>query len=519
MNIHFKSFLLTALLVPATCAFTACDDDKDMPASFSISDSTFNIAYDGLGNDGDRVMVGINSTGDWSMTKADEWLTLSQTQGSHGSYNLFIIAQENKTGKDRRGFIELEMGGKPQMLTVNQSRKTIVMTLSSPSEAVNAIGKTVDNIDPTVSITSNEAWTIKLPEGCDWIQPSVTEGQEGDTEVSFTVAANTTGAKRSAAVEFTSFDMTRKFTINQDWVAFSTDLTGDPTNISLGALDDEAKISFGLTCIEAWEVTEKPDWITISPDNGQTGTTQVAISATNNEDYGREGKITVTTAHGITLMVNITQRGTRTPFDDKPVGYAYFDDDMAWAVGGDDQVGSINGGSITTRNIYTWDFKGNGFHDVKAEFDKRYNDMNAKDKTVYSADGYLKFGAGKKQTAFQIKPALIEDNYKANIEVSFKAAKNGTDKIKFAVAIQGDGEIVDALNDEKTLSQLCDPINNTNTAIPWQWKEFKVTIKGATANTKIIIGESQFIIDGFNPRSGYFRGFIDDIAVKRIAND
>ncbi len=520
MNIQFKPLILTAVMASASMAFTGCDDDKDMPEAFGLSDSTFNIAYDGLDKSGDQPKVEINATGSWAMTQADEWLTLSQTSGEHGSYNLFIVAQENKTGKDRRGFIELNMGRKVHMLTVNQSRKTIQLLLSSTGAAVNAIGLDPEGTAPALNVTANETWTLTLPEGCDWIQPSVVSGEAGDTPVTLGISPNTTGETRTATVEITSVDMTRKYTVTQDWNAFSTDLSGDPSSIILGALGEDARLTMTLGCLEAWNVTEKPEWLSITPDHGEAGDTPVTISAPDNNGLGREGQVTIRTASGITLSITIGQRGTQIPFDNKAVGHIYFQDDMAWAVGGQDQVGSVNGSSSTTRNIYTWDFTGNGFPDVKADFDKRYIDMNASAKTIYSADGYLKYGAGSKQTALQIKPALdIETGCKANVEVSFKAAKNGTDKVFYAVAIQGDGEIADALNDEKTFSQLCDPINNSDKTQNWQWKEFKVTIKGATSNTRIIIGESQFIIDGFKARSGYFRGFIDDIAVKRIAND
>ncbi len=520
MNIQFKPLILTAMIASTAMAFTSCDDDKEMPEAFALSDSTFNIAYDGLDKSGDQPLVEINATGDWAMHQADEWLTLSQTSGNHGSHNLFIIAQENRTGKDRRGFIELHMGSKVHMLTVNQSRKTIQITLSSNGSAVNAIGMDQDGSSPVLNITANEAWTLALPQGCDWLQASVTDGEAGDTPVTFTVAPNTTGDTRSATVEITSVDMIRKYTITQDWNAFSTDLSGDPTNIMLGAIGDDATLSMTLGCLEEWTVTNKPEWLTISPDHGDAGNTPVTLTATDNNGLSREGNVTIKTTSGITLPITMGQRGTAVPFDTKPVGYAYFQDDMAWAVGGQDQVGSINGGSSTTRNIYTWKFTDNGFPDVKAEFDQRYTDMNQSGQTVYAADGYLKFGMGSKQTAFMIKPALdIEAGCKANVEVSFKAAKNGTDKIQFAVAIQGDGEIVNALNSEKTFSQLCNPIDNSDKTKNWQWKEFTVTIKGATDKTRIVIGESQFIIDGFKTRSGYFRGFIDDISVKRIAND
>ena len=69
------------------------------------------------------------------------------------------------------------------------------------------------------------------------------------------------------------------------------------------------------------------------------------------------------------------------------------------------------------------------------------------------------------------------------------------------------------------MSSPCVPIDNSDKTQKWQWKEFKVNISEVTSETKIIIGETQYIIDGFKTRSGYFRGFIDDVKVTRTAND
>lgn len=209
------------------------------------------------------------------------------------------------------------------------------------------------------------------------------------------------------------------------------------------------------------------------------------------------------------------QSGVRVVFDDKLPGFVYFNDDMAWATGGNDQVGSINGSASSTLPIYSAANAG-----IKAEFDKRYFDFNAAGSSVYAADGYLKFGKGSNQNAFMLKQPLgIESGKKANVAVSFRLAKNGTDGFTVSVAIDGPGAIEGAVNDDMTLSSPCVPINNSDKTINWQWKEFTVNINGITDETKIIIGETQYIIDGFKTRSGYYRGFIDDIKVTRNANN
>lgn len=267
-------------------------------------------------------------------------------------------------------------------------------------------------------------------------------------------------------------------------------------------------------------MTAKPQWLTVNPDKGPAGKTAVTFTAADNENDAREGQLELSSASGIKLNVKVSQRAGSVPYDNKAVGYTYFYDDMAWAVGGQDQVGSINGSASNTRNIYTWDFAGNGFPDVLADFQKRYIDLAADQRTVYAADGYLKFGKGGSQTAFQIKPALgIEAGHQANLEVSFRAARNGTDDVTFSVAIEGPGAIVNAANPAGTISQPMQPENNPKGDNKnWRWTPFSVSIKGATDETKIIIGETKYIIDR-KVRAGYFRAFFDDLAVKRIAND
>lgn len=230
-------------------AFTACSDDEDMPASFTTSEGSFTIKYDGLTAEGDRASFSLNATSSWEMTQADPWLTLSETSGTHGSYNLFIIAEENTTNAARRGFIEIRMGSKVQMLTVNQERKTIELTLSTKLLAVNVLGKTEDGSDAKFSITTNSDWTIALPEGCDWIKAAPAEGAEGDTEVTFEVTPNLSGEVRTAKIDVTAADMTRSVTLTQECDAFTSNIPGGISEFVFGPRGDAASQSIELSCV------------------------------------------------------------------------------------------------------------------------------------------------------------------------------------------------------------------------------------------------------------------------------
>lgn len=266
-----------------------------------------------------------------------------------------------------------------------------------------------------------------------------------------------------------------------------------------------------------WTINVPSDcgWLKVTPASGEAGETPVVFSADENTS-GADRMVSLTIIEGdMEKTFSVSQSGTRVMFDDKTVGFVYFTDDMAWATGGNDQVGSINGSANSTLPIYSAANAG-----IKVEFDKRYFDFNASGSSVYAADGYLKFGKGNNQNAFMLKEPLdIPADKKANVAISFRLAKNGTDKFTVSVAIDGPGEIENAVNDELSLSAPCVPVDNSDKTINWQWKDFTVNVNGVTAETKIVIGETQYIIDGFKTRSGYFRGFIDDIKVTRTANN
>ncbi len=91
-----------------------------------------------------------------------------------------------------------------------------------------------------------------------------------------------------------------------------------------------------------------------------------------------------------------------------------------------------------------------------------------------------------------------------------------------SVVIEGEGEIVDGVS--ATQSKELEPFNNSDKTIPWTWTDMKVTVKGATANTRIIIGATPFINNGFksvatypdNGKTSYYRWFMDDLKVTRI---
>ncbi len=523
------NFLIAASLllsVGTATIFTACSDDDKLPAYFKADNREFSLEYDGLNASGIEPSFTLNATGDWRVSQKDEWIHLSREAGTRGEHKIFVTADENLSGESRRGFVEIRLSGsdKTELLAVTQNKKVGALTVSPALINVTTLGAPEADENLQITVDTNSDWAVALSEGCDWIHPGKTAGSAGQAVVTFSVDLNSTGSAREAKIIVTAGGLERYATVHQDGEAFSVKADGQlVTKLSFGAAESlSSELTVG--CIEAWSVTEKPEWISVDPANGEAGETLVTVTAEANEGAPREGFITITTAHGLVLSASVAQLSSQTLPDSKEVGFVYFSDDFSWVVGGSDQVANINGGAPNdARNIYTWDFAGNGFSDVLSLFNQKYTDYNASAKVVYAMDGYLKFNKGGNQTAIAIKEDLpIENGRYADVEISFLAAKNGTDPMTVTVVIEGDGEIENGLS--KTQSQDLAPFNNADKTIPWTWTPLSVKVKGATSNTRIIIGATAFISNGFksletypdNGKTSYFRWFMDDLKVTRI---
>lgn len=366
-----------------------------------------------------------------------------------------------------------------------------------------------------VVLAANSDWHVTKKD--EWISISKESGTRGRHNLFITAEPNVSSKSRLGFIEIAMGGKKEQFAVTQhgfeyvfeiDKKEVELDIDGNP--VTTGANHIKLNTNSKWTVSIAAEYS----WLSATPAEGEAGEGEFVITALENTTgEERTGSVSVCVGD-LVEEVSVTQSGTRVSYDNKPLGFTYFADSMDWATGGNDQVGSVNGENNKTLPIYSDANAG-----IKAEFDKRYIDFNAKGASVYAAAGYLKFGKSGNQNAFMLKEPLgIDEGKKANVEVSFRFAKNATDKITLSVAIEGPGSIEGGVNEEMTLSAPLVTIDNTDKNINWQWKNFTVKLKDITSETKIIIGETQYIIDGFKTRSGYYRGFIDDIKVTRTAN-
>ena len=512
---HIKYALLHGCLALLVSVWSGCSSETNMDAFISASESDIELQYDGLTKAGQPGMFELGANDNWQIVSKPDWVQVSHAQGSRGRITISVTGTKNLTGHDRVGYIELELAnGKPAQVSVFQHRLKENLQLTPQEFSLNILGLTDKGVSPVLKLKSNYPWKMVLTEQERWITPSIMEGEAGEAEITLTVEANLTKAQRTATIVIQAGEISQKVRVTQGAEALKLSATSlQLAKAGITTIDGMQPV-INILAVEAWTVKAKPTWIACSPTQGLAGNTVMRITAAANSGKPRNGEVILVSAHGVEETITLSQDGEQgLQPDDKPVGHVYFQESFDWAHQVallypnlcQDQVGSVNGSQSKTIPVH-----GAEFTAVKAEFEKKLNDVNPTGNCLYVADGYIKMGRKNNQTGVMLHNPLssIATGKMANVELSFDIAKNGTDNVTITVEIEGDGRVVGG--ETPLLSAAFVPINNVDKTKNWQWNSHKVTIKGVTANTKIIIRSTQW------KTSGYHRWFLDNIKLTRV---
>lgn len=508
--------VLHALLISILPLIAGCSKDIATDVFIKATETDIVLEYTGLNHEGQPASFELGSNETWKVVSLPAWLQLNRKEAERGRSQIFVRAEENRTGEDRTGFIELEtLSGKPEQIAVLQKHLEATLTLSTYEIVANLLGTSANGQPLSVTLTSNYPWTITMPENSQWLSLDRQAGEAGTTTIGLEFDPNNTGSTREVSLTCTAGKIQRVLVVKQEAKAFQLNNKQIFLN-STGTLNSDGHAAtIAITALESWEVTDKPQWLQCSPVTGQLGHTTMAFTANSSEEP-REGRVVLRSTHLSTDTISVVQLGSPqlTP-DNKPVGHIYFSESFDWASTiaaqnpdiCQDQVGSINGSKGKTIPIYS-------NATVKALFDNTLEDANPTGKCIYVADGYLKLGKNNNQTGVTTKHALdIAEGNRADVEISFDIAKNGTDRMTVTVEIQGDGQIEDG--ETPLMSKPFVPIDNKATDQPWQWKHHQsVRVKGVTARTRFTIRATQF-----PSTSGYYRWFLDNIKITRITTN
>ena len=166
------------------------------------------------------------------------------------------------------------------------------------------------------------------------------------------------------------------------------------------------------------------------------------------------------------------------------------------------------------QNVNTGTNLPNLYTDIKsclAEFQNRgYQDYMPEYKSIYLADGYLKYSISKKPTGIVLPLIAIPGTQDIYVQFNWCAEKNGSgviDDVKLVVEIDGPGSFEKPSSGNPKVSE---NIVTTQVAEQLEWQYASVRINGATMGTKISIHPVE--------TAGMRRYFLDNLAVVSLAD-
>lgn len=258
--------------------------------------------------EGDKKTFTVTSNVPWEVAEPEEdWLTVSPMSGDGAEPATVTVtaAEENATGKVRTYTLTVTptVGEQPELsaVEVEVSQNSSVSLVLDPADKLEEFGSSEG--EKTFTVTANVPWSISedgLPE---WVtvKPMSGAGTGEAEQVTVSVAQNTTGKQLTGTITVVADgeqagaeDVEKTIAVSQKaGVKLDVDF-GEGETLTFSSKGDEQ--TFTVTSNAAWTVT-KPDWVTLSAEDGEASDKPVSVTATveaNETGAALTGEIVVT---------------------------------------------------------------------------------------------------------------------------------------------------------------------------------------------------------------------------------
>lgn len=319
---RIRELLLTAL---STALLVCCTNDKSQTVDAKITFTPESIEFNATQS---TIELTLEANTDWSVEQCPEWITLSQTSGKKGTFEMLATAQANKTGDYRTEYIHFSADKVTFQLMAFQEIGDLISLSESNINAPSKGG------EYKVTVSAVDEWSIAdCPE---WITPSKDKGTTGDEEITLTVAVSDSVSEREASVRFVCRDADCKLSVKQ---AQHDILEVAPTVISLA----DSLGTFAITVSTNVEYTCKvsQSWIRLDKRTPSAGGEILDFKYdANTTEASRTAEITFQ-AGSIKSDARITQYsagqraniyGYVTDLDNNPIGGVVVSDGKITAV-------------------------------------------------------------------------------------------------------------------------------------------------------------------------------------------
>lgn len=240
--------------------------------------------------------IGIDANVEWDAECAESWLTLTKSKAQ-----LTINVMEN-LGTSRTTTILLKRAGTTatvNTITVTQSEANVTGSTETLSFNVNGESR-------EAPITAGASWTAYTSDES-WLSVTPAEGKAGAATLIISTTANASSTTRNGFV-YVKIGENTKLSIPVKQDCMSIKVEGTPTT-----LDGQGNSSFQLNVVSTskWTISDKSEWLIITPANGEAGTTTIMVSVGKNPSiYYRSGSFTVGIPNtSLIVKVDVGQAG------------------------------------------------------------------------------------------------------------------------------------------------------------------------------------------------------------------
>ena len=235
-----------------------------------LSQKTIDSDADGLDID-----IAVESNIDYTISSSADWCKVSTSAGASGNQKFTITVEKSVTTAARTATVKVASSKHniTEEITVNQVAFEPSLEISETSIAVPTAGETKQ-----MTVVSNISWNASCE--ADWVTLSPVNGNEGQSDLLVEVAANATTSARTTIVKLVNseYEVAKEIAISQE--AFEPSLEISESSVS-AAIAGEIKRVTVVSNIQ-WNVTCEANWVTLSPVNGNNGSSTVSISVAAN---------------------------------------------------------------------------------------------------------------------------------------------------------------------------------------------------------------------------------------------
>ena len=297
-----KRLLKAAFAVTAVCLLASCDQDGNIQTTLGLTPRALSLPAEGGSS-----KISFSAAAEWTIAIDKDWVSVSQKTGPAGDYSLNLTVDANPSPDPRTTSVTVSCMNLSESVVITQDGQPVipdpVLTLSSSSAEIGSNGGTVN-----LTVSANNEWTASS-DG-DWLKVTPDKGTSGSATVTLEARANTSTQAREGKVKFSSANLEQEFTVIQ---------AGIPApfiNLSSGSFVYSAGGgSYNLTVYanRDWTSSSDASWVTLNPDSGVSGSSDIVVSVSENTDYEERTATVTFSADNETVSLVIIQRAADTP--------------------------------------------------------------------------------------------------------------------------------------------------------------------------------------------------------------